>query len=564
MREAIGPAVAVYERHGPLLRAIAEAAASDEQIAAGLRARCGARFDGLAEQALRATAGRPRRPADAAETARALNLMNESYLLDAFGREPRVSTETAVQTLTEIWTAILDRGRAMTDGRLPHPRRALRRPARAIAYEPHYAEVDGLRLHHLDEGSGPTVLCFHGEPSWSYLYRHMLDVLVAAGHRVVCPDLVGFGRSDKPTDQDWYTYDRHVDTVAAPPRPARPGGRHRRRPGLGRPDRAALGGRARQTRSGGWSSSTPACSPGRVSKGFMAWRDFAERTPDLPIGMIIQGGTDDRPAARGRRRLRRALPDAGEQGRGAQRFPLLVPLTSDDDVGAAEMRAVREALGELGQARAGRVLRQRPGVPVPAGGRAVHRAACPTAGEQVRIEGAAHFLQEDEGARIAESHGRGAAALSGAYWPQPWTCEDGGPRRFGCAPAPGLGIQPHERLEVVAVHDAFANDMVIRREPGELYALRHDMPARRAALAPGAGWVERLDPDTLEVVAATPRLPGGYYWPGGIAAHASGDLHMVFGCWAHRLSPALEVLASHRLPVERPHNSFVVLAAASS
>jgi len=72
-------------------------------------------------------------------------------------------------------------------------------------YEPHYVDVDGLRLHHLDEGSGPTVLCFHGEPDWSYLYRHMLDGLVASGHRVVCPDLVGFGKSDKPTDQDWYT-----------------------------------------------------------------------------------------------------------------------------------------------------------------------------------------------------------------------------------------------------------------------------------------------------------------------------------------------------------------------
>ena len=80
-------------------------------------------------------------------------------------------------------------------------------------YEPNYAEVDGLRLHHVDEGEGPAVLCFHGEPSWSYLYRHMTDRLVGAGHRVVCPDLAGFGRSDKPTDPDWYTYERHVETV---------------------------------------------------------------------------------------------------------------------------------------------------------------------------------------------------------------------------------------------------------------------------------------------------------------------------------------------------------------
>jgi hypothetical protein len=109
------------------------------------------------------------------------------------------------------------------------------------------------------------------------------------------------------------------------------------------------------------------------------------------------------------------------------------------------------------------------------------------------------------------------------------------------------------------VHDAFATDMVIRRDPGELYALRHDMPVGGLRSRTVPGWVERLDPDTLEVLATTPRLPGGHYWPGGIAAHASGDLHMVFGRWAHRLSRDLEVLASHRLPADRPYNSFVVL-----
>jgi hypothetical protein len=85
------------------------------------------------------------------------------------------------------------------------------------------------------------------------------------------------------------------------------------------------------------------------------------------------------------------------------------------------------------------------------------------------------------------------------------------------------------------------------------------MPARRPLATPVEGWVERLDPVTLEVVASSPRLPGGVYWPGGIAAHRSGDVHMVFGRWAHRLSADLEVLASQRLPVERPHNSFVLL-----
>ncbi|MGH2965037.1 MAG: hypothetical protein ACRDMH_06620 [Solirubrobacterales bacterium] len=150
--------------------------------------------------------------------------------------------------------------------------------------------------------------------------------------------------------------------------------------------------------------------------------------------------------------------------------------------------------------------------------------------------------------------------MAGAYWPQPWTCEDGGPRRWGSAPGqPGLGISAGERLEVAAVRQAFATDALVRREPGELYALRHGMPLRGPQSTPVEAWVERLDPIDLSVTAATPRLPGGPYWPGGIAAHACGDLHLVFGRWAHRLSPELEVLASHRLPVPRPHNSFVVL-----
>ena len=150
--------------------------------------------------------------------------------------------------------------------------------------------------------------------------------------------------------------------------------------------------------------------------------------------------------------------------------------------------------------------------------------------------------------------------MAGAYWPQPWTGEDGGPRRWCCASGQaGLGIGPGERLEVAAARDAFATDMLMRRDAGELYALRHDVPLGGPQSTPVDGWVERLDPETLAVTASTPRLPGGVWWPGGIAAHANGDLHMVFGRWAHRLSRDLDVLASHRLPVERPHNSFVLL-----
>lgn len=105
--QAISAAVSVYQRHGPLLRGIAEAAASDPEVAAGHRA-MRRMFDGLAEEALRERLGGAEPPANLSEVARALNLMDEAYLLDAFGRESRVSTETAVRTLTEIWVAVID------------------------------------------------------------------------------------------------------------------------------------------------------------------------------------------------------------------------------------------------------------------------------------------------------------------------------------------------------------------------------------------------------------------------------------------------------------------------
>jgi AcrR family transcriptional regulator len=107
VRGALRAAAEVYQRHGPLLRCVSEAAAVDERIAEGYAA-MRERFDDLAEQSLREVLGDGGH-ADLAETARALNLMNETYLTDAFGREPRVSPETAVQTLTEIWDAVIYR-----------------------------------------------------------------------------------------------------------------------------------------------------------------------------------------------------------------------------------------------------------------------------------------------------------------------------------------------------------------------------------------------------------------------------------------------------------------------
>ena len=111
-------------------------------------------------------------------------------------------------------------------------------------FAPHYREVEGLRLAHIDEGDGPPVLFMHGEPTWSFLWRKVIPPVRDAGYRCIAPDMVGFGRSDKPTDIGWYSYDRHVDFAATLLEDLDLQRRHDRRARLGRTDRAAPGGRA--------------------------------------------------------------------------------------------------------------------------------------------------------------------------------------------------------------------------------------------------------------------------------------------------------------------------------
>jgi haloalkane dehalogenase len=242
------------------------------------------------------------------------------------------------------------------------------------------------------------VLCFHGEPSWSYLYRHMLDRLVESGHRVVCPDLVGFGRSDKPTEQGWYTYERHVDMVTrhldqvdiedATVVVQDWGGPIGLRWAVEHADRV---GRLVVLNTGLFS--------GRVSKGFMAWRDFAERNPDLPVGFVLQSGTATELADEVFAAYEAPFPTP-ESKAGAAQFPLLVP-TSDDQPGATEMRAVTDELSRWDKPALVAFSDEDPVFPYPRAGERF-TTLIPSAGEQVRIEGAAHFLQEDRGERIAE------------------------------------------------------------------------------------------------------------------------------------------------------------------
>ena len=138
------------------------------------------------------------------------------------------------------------------------------------------------------------------------------------------------------------------------------------------------------------------------------------------------------------------------------------------------------------------------------------------------------------------------------YWPSRWPGEDGGPRRLQ-QPAAGPGPDLDAGHVHVRSREVIAATMVVLREPGEVFLLRHT--AGPDAIA----WVERVDPEGLDLLARSVDLPGGPTWPGGIAAHADGSLHVVFGNHAHRLDADLAVLASRELPRRRPYNSFVIL-----
>lgn len=139
-------------------------------------------------------------------------------------------------------------------------------------------------------------------------------------------------------------------------------------------------------------------------------------------------------------------------------------------------------------------------------------------------------------------------------WPSPWPAEDGGQARLQVAASPvaGWGLGPGAALEVTH-RDAPGTTMVVLREPGEVYVLRHGFGDDATA------WVEQIDPVTLEVQRQSPPLPGGPMWPGGLAAHGDGSLHVVFGNHAHRLAADLSVLTSASLPRTLPYNSFVTL-----
>ena len=263
-------------------------------------------------------------------------------------------------------------------------------------WEPHYLDWEGLRLARVDEGDGEPIVLFHGEPTWSLLWRKVMPPLLESGHRCIAPDLPGFGRSDKPTDFDWYSYDRHVEAMAhllaeLDVRDATFvvhdwGGPIGMRVAAENPERCA---RLVVMDTGVFNGRQ------RMTDAWHAFRDFVERTEDLPISMLVRNACATDPGDRVAGAYDAPFPTP-ESKAGARAFPLMLP-TSPEDRGAVEGERTAEAIAAREIPSLCLWADSDPVIPIEAG-RAVAERLGLTPPET--IEGASHFLQEDRGTEI--------------------------------------------------------------------------------------------------------------------------------------------------------------------
>jgi haloalkane dehalogenase len=265
-------------------------------------------------------------------------------------------------------------------------------------FDPRYFQWGELRLHYVDEGEGDPVVLFHGEPTWSFLYRKIIPVLVAAGYRAIAPDYFGFGKSDKPVTPDAYTYDAHTEAMTALLANCDISDACAVVQDWGGPIGLRIATEHTEMFSRLSILNTGLFTGGKISDGFMAWRSFVEKSDDLPVRFIMERSMSRPWAPDVLDAYEAPFPDRSYK-EGAHRFPLIVPLNSDD-VGAAQMMAVRERLESWTNPTQVLFSTADPVFVPKVGERFVARI--PGATELELVEGAGHFLQEDAGEEVGE------------------------------------------------------------------------------------------------------------------------------------------------------------------
>jgi len=264
------------------------------------------------------------------------------------------------------------------------------------------AEDGPIRMHFVDEGprSGPVMLLLHGEPSWSYLYRKMIPPLAAAGMRCIAPDLIGFGRSDKPTERSDYTYARHLSWLRALLDQLELddinlfgqdwGGLTGLRLLADQPQRFASVCAANTILPTG---------QGKMPEAFLRWREFSQSVPELPVGAIISKGCARPVPDEVRAAYDAPFPDESYKA-GARVFPALVPC-EPTDAEAVNNQAAWKVLKEY---RRPFLTLFADGDPIMAGAEKILQASIPGAADQPHkiIRDAAHFIQEDAGEELAD------------------------------------------------------------------------------------------------------------------------------------------------------------------
>jgi haloalkane dehalogenase len=263
-------------------------------------------------------------------------------------------------------------------------------------YTSRFRSLDGLRLAHLDEGDGPAVVFLHGEPTWSYLWRKVIPPVRDAGFRCLAPDLPGFGRSDKPVDLGWYTYDRHtavledllerLDVREATIVVHDWGGPIGLRAAVQHPERIA---RLVVLDTGLFTGRQ------RMSDAWIAFHDFVARTEDLPIGLLVRRACHRDPGDQVIAGYDAPYPNRASKA-GARAFPLMLPRTPSDP-GAQAGQQVLERIRDDRRPTLMLWADSDPVLPLSTGERFAEALGRPA--PEV-VAGAGHFLQEDRGPEI--------------------------------------------------------------------------------------------------------------------------------------------------------------------